>query len=159
MTAWSTHPLSGCVYPKETKSGSWWDICTPMFIAALFIIDKTWKQPCVSQQMTGQRRRGACMPGLSCFSHGQLFVTLWTVSCQAPLSMGFSRREYWRGLHALLQGIFPTQGSNPWVLHLLHWQADSLPLTPHIYTQWNTTQVWERKKSCHLQQHGQTFKA
>ena len=30
--------------------------------------------------------------------------------------------------HFLLQGIFPTQGSNPHLLHLLHWQADSLPL-------------------------------
>ena len=28
----------------------------------------------------------------------QLFVTQWTVSCQAPLSMGFSRQEYWSGL-------------------------------------------------------------
>ena len=37
-----------------------------------------------------------CM--LSCFSHIQLFVTLWTVSCQAPLSVGFSRQEYWSGL-------------------------------------------------------------
>ena len=31
------------------------------------------------------------------------------------------------GCHALLQGIIPTQGLNP---HLLHWQADSLPLAP-----------------------------
>ena len=31
-------------------------------------------------------------------SHVQLFVTLWTISCQAPLSTGFSRQEYWRGL-------------------------------------------------------------
>ena len=30
--------------------------------------------------------------------------------------------------HSLLQGIFPTQGSNLWLLHLLHCQADSLPL-------------------------------
>ena len=30
------------------------------------------------------------------------------------------------GWHFLLQGIFPTQGSNP---HLLHWQVDSLPLS------------------------------
>ena len=30
------------------------------------------------------------------------------------------------GCHSLLQGIFPTQGSNP---HLLHWQVDSLPLS------------------------------
>ena len=34
---------------------------------------------------------------LSCFSHVRLFVTLWTVACQAPLSMGFSRQEYWSG--------------------------------------------------------------
>ena len=30
------------------------------------------------------------------------------------------------GCHALLQGIFPTRGLNPSLLHLLHWQADSL---------------------------------
>ena len=32
--------------------------------------------------------------------------------------------------HALLQGIFPTQGLNPNLLHLLHWQRDSLLLMP-----------------------------
>ena len=32
------------------------------------------------------------------------------------------------GCHFLLQGIFPTQGSKPCLFHLLHWQADSLPL-------------------------------
>ena len=41
-------------------------------------------------------------------------------SPQAPLSMEFPRQEYWSGLHFLLQGIFPTQGSN---LYLLHCQA------------------------------------
>ena len=34
----------------------------------------------------------------------QLFATPWTVACQAPLSMEFSRQEYWRGL------LFPTPG-------------------------------------------------
>ena len=53
------------------------------------------------------------------------FATLWTVACQAPLTMEFSRQEYWSGLPFLLQGIFLTQASNP---HLLDWQADSLPL-------------------------------
>ena len=33
------------------------------------------------------------------------------------------------GCHFLLQGIFLTQGSNTYLLHLLHWQADSLPLS------------------------------
>ena len=34
---------------------------------------------------------------LSHFSHVRLFVTLWTIACQAFLSMGFSRQEYWSG--------------------------------------------------------------
>ena len=38
-----------------------------------------------------------------------------TVAHQAPVSMGFSRQEYWRGCHALLQGIFLTQGQNPYL--------------------------------------------
>ena len=37
----------------------------------------------------------ACV--LSCLSHVQLFATLWTVACQAPLYRGFSRQEYWSG--------------------------------------------------------------
>ena len=40
-------------------------------------------------------------------------AALWIAACQAPLSMGFSRsRSTGVGCHALLQGIFPTQGSN-----------------------------------------------
>ena len=42
----------------------------------------------------------------------------------------FSRWEYWSGCHALLQRIFPTQGSNPHLLCVLHWQLHSLPLAP-----------------------------
>ena len=57
------------------------------------------------------------------------FVTPWTVALQAALSMGFSRQEYWSDLHFLFQEIFPTQVLNPrFLLSLLHWQADSLPL-------------------------------
>ena len=40
----------------------------------------------------------------------------------------FSRQEYWSRLPSLLQGIFPTQGSNSCLLHLLHWPVGSLPL-------------------------------
>ena len=69
-----------------------------------------------------------CM--LSCFSHVQLFATLWTIGCQVPLSMILSRQEYWSGCHVLLQGIFSTQGLNPSFLCLLNWQAGSLPLAP-----------------------------
>ena len=51
-----------------------------------------------------------------CTQSHDTFVTSWTVAQQVPLSMGFSRQEYWSGCHALHQGIFLTQGSN---LHLL----------------------------------------
>ena len=44
-------------------------------------------------------------------------TTPWTIAHQAPPSMGFSRRGYCLGSHFLLQGIFPTQGSNPGLLH------------------------------------------
>ena len=47
----------------------------------------------------------------------RLFATPWTVAYQAPPSMGFSRQRYWIGCHFLLQGIFPTQGLNPDLLH------------------------------------------
>ena len=49
---------------------------------------------------------------LSHFSRVRLFATPWTAAHQAPLSMRFSRQEYWSGCHALLQGISPTQGLN-----------------------------------------------
>ena len=67
-------------------------------------------------------------------SHVWLFVTLCTVTQQAPMSMGFSPSKNTEvGCHALLQGIFVTQGSNPSTLCLLHWQVDSLPLS-HLGT-------------------------
>ena len=61
-------------------------------------------------------------------SYVLLFAVPWTVAHQAPLSMEFSRWAYWSGFPCL-QGIFPTQGSRLRLLCLMHWQADSLPLT------------------------------
>ena len=46
------------------------------------------------------------------------------------------------GCHLLLQRTFPTQGSNPCLLCLLHWQVDSLPLVP--------LESWTIKKTEHL---------
>ena len=47
------------------------------------------------------------------FSHVWLFVTLWTVARQAPLSMGFSRQEHWSGLLCPPTGSFPDLGMKP----------------------------------------------
>ena len=67
---------------------------------------------------------------VSRFSRVPLFVTPWTVAFQAPLSIRFSRQEYCSGLPSLLQRIFMSQGLNPHILHLLHWQAGSSSLAP-----------------------------
>ena len=71
---------------------------------------------------------GACV--VSCFSH------VWLCDPMDDSPPGFSvhgispNKNTGVGCHALLQRIFPTQGLNPCLLHLLHGQVDSLPLTP-----------------------------
>ena len=67
---------------------------------------------------------------LSCFSHVWLFATPWTVAHQAPLSMGFSRQEYWSGLPSPPPGDLSHPRWNLRLLCLLHWQVGSLPLPP-----------------------------
>ena len=66
---------------------------------------------------------------LSCCSRVWLLVTPWTVACQAPLSMRFSRQEYWGGLSCPPPGDLPDPGTEPashvscigrWVLY---WEA------------------------------------
>ena len=64
---------------------------------------------------------------LSCFSRVQLFVTLWTVACQAPQFMGFSRQEYWSQLLFPFPEEFPNPVIKPESPAL---QADSLPSEP-----------------------------
>ena len=61
------------------------------------------------------------------------------MDCSPPDSSvhGISQaRIHGVGCHFLLQGIFPTQELNPCLLHLLHWQADSLSLMPPSQYQW-----------------------
>ena len=54
-----------------------------------------------------------CLVAQSCLT----LCDSWTEAHQAPLSMGFSRQEYWSGLSCPPPEIFPTQGSNPGLLH------------------------------------------
>ena len=53
-------------------------------------------------------------------------MTLWSIACQAPLSVGFSRQEYWSGLLRPLPGDLPDLGIEPKPPAL---QWDSLPLS------------------------------
>ena len=57
-------------------------------------------------------------------SHVRLLATLWTVPHQAPLSVGFSRQEYWSGLPCLPPWDFSNPGIEPMCSAL---QAYSLP--------------------------------
>ena len=59
-------------------------------------------------------------------SRVHLFVTLWTVVCQAPLSVGSSRQESWSGLSFPPPGDLPNPGIEPASPAL---QEDSLPLS------------------------------
>ena len=53
---------------------------------------------------------------LSRFSHVWLFAKVWSIACQAPLSMGFSRQEYCRGLLRPPLGDLP----DPWMEPVSH---------------------------------------
>ena len=81
-------------------------------------------------------------------SHIRLFATPWTVAHQAPLSMGFSRQEYWSGLPFPSPGDLPNPGIEPRSPTL---QADSLPSEPPgkplmiLYLL-----IQEQRLSCHL---------
>ena len=60
---------------------------------------------------------------LSHFSRVWLFQTHWTAAHQAPLSMGFSRQEYWSGMPCPPPGDLPRPGTGPHLLCLLYWQG------------------------------------
>ena len=62
------------------------------------------------------------------FSHVRLIAIPWTVACQAPLSIEFSRQEYWSVLPFPTPGDLPYPRSNSHLLTLLPRQVDSLPL-------------------------------
>ena len=74
----------------------------------------------------------SCVGMLSRFSHVWLFATPWThatpVACQAPLTMGFSRQEYWSGLPGPPPGDLPDPGIEPAShLRFLSYCPDNIP--------------------------------
>ena len=73
---------------------------------------------------------------LSRFSHVRLFATLWIIAHQTPLSMGFSRQEYWSGLPRHPPGDLP---HDPGIEPL---SPVSLALAGRFFT---TSTTWEAK--------------
>ena len=88
---WLTFLKQGDLTPRLSFSLSWVLICPSAF-------QRSEKYRIWRERM------------LSCV---QLIATPGTVACQAPLSAGFSRQEYWSGLRALLKGNLPHPGMEP----------------------------------------------
>ena len=66
---------------------------------------------------------------VSHFSHVWLFATPWTTDCQALLSMGFSRQEYWSEFPCLPPGDLPHPGIEPLSLAAHALQVDAVLLS------------------------------
>ena len=85
-----------------------------------------------------------CAWELSRFSRVQLCATPWTVAHQVLCPWDSPRKNTGVGCHPLLQGTFPIQGLSRGLIHLLRWQAGSLPraspekpwLMPKISLKW-----------------------
>ena len=121
---WSHWPSVNSVFtPRQAQWG--WE-------AALNGAEVTAPQHPCSQGRAGRPFRGwlhevkpsfslVAVHFLNCV---QLFVTPWTVACQAPLSMGFSRQEYWNGYPLPSPGDLPDPGFEPLSpASLLYWLA------------------------------------
>ena len=65
-------------------------------------------------------------------------MTPWTVACQAPLSMEFSRPGYWSRFSFPSPGDLPDPGIEPASPVPPRWQADSLPVVPPVLNE-----LWE----------------
>ena len=96
----------------------------------------------------------SCVCVLSRFSRVQLFATLWTKAYQAPLSMGFSRQEYWSGVplpSPFLIMVMPKPHNNHsfWKDSSFHSQSCVQDLAPptgkQVSLEWTETsgELWE----------------
>ena len=117
--------------------------CTTVWISSMYTCIPS--HPCIPplQVITEHRAEPpvlySCFPLVIYFVYNSVYwllATAWTVACQVSLSMASPGKNTGVGCHAHFQGIFLAQGSNPSLLNLPHWQADSLPLVPpgYIYT-------------------------
>ena len=95
----------------------------------------------ICQLLERQCKTTCCIKYLRVYTltHVQLFGNSWTIARQAPLSMGFPRREYWSGLPCLSPGDLPDPGTEP--AYLMY------PLLADGYT---TSATWENPHVFHV---------
>ena len=123
-------------YPQRMETKSQRDIGTPIFSEGLFTIANIRKQlkcPSTTDESIKKMWRYICIHTYKqAFFVAQLlsrvsFMTLWTIACQPPLSMGFPRQEYWSGLLFSSAGDLPNPGIEPKSPAL---KEDCLPTEP-----------------------------
>ena len=102
-------------------------IITPKICLLLISLSSHNTEPGISMHKRCQCQWYMCACMLSHFSLAWLFVILWTVAHQGPLSMGFPRQEYWSGLPCPSSGALPDPEIKPRSPAL---QEDSLPSEP-----------------------------
>ena len=135
--------LITCLFLYSFLAFSPWSLCLPLweslplFYSQVYLISYLIKQSLKSPSLP------PCM--LGCFSHVQLFVTSWTVTHLAPLSMGFSRQEHWSGLPCPLPRALPDPGIKPSSLM-------SPALAGRFFT---TSAIWEALFAAETLQFGQ----
>ena len=114
--SWAVQWIHPCLQPRSVRPPTMWNILVLLWLLS-------------SQKLALHE----CP-----LSRVWLFVTLWTVVHQAPLSMELSRQEYWSGLQSPPPRDLPKPGTglNPSLLCLWHWQLDSLPLVPPGKRKW-----------------------
>ena len=112
-------------------------VCTWFFFKDLIVPSRTFILTMFAEAINFQIVKlihyGACT--LSHFSHVWVFVTLWTVAHQAPLSIGFSSQEYWSGLLYPFPGDLPYPGIEPTSLMFL-------ALVGRFFTTSTTWEAW-----------------
>ena len=147
---------------EQTKILIWNDTCTPVFITVLFTTVKIQRQP-----MSIDRWMDICVCicmyiyiyiyiyGMctKLFQSCPTFVILSIIALQLPLSMGFSRGEYWSGLPWPPPGHLPDPGIKPVSPAL---QADPFPLSHWGNLVYMDYYAFKIMKFCHLQQCGWT---
>ena len=86
-------------FKKESNCGNYWPVNWIIIVIKQML---TVKNPSISgknEVVFLHAPWTVCVCVHACVCHLQLFATPWTIACQAPLSMEFSRQEYWSGLY------------------------------------------------------------
>ena len=123
----SPFPAQLSIVPEVIRS----QVAVSLILSWKFFLFSSFISRCPHGLIMGARIQRMTQPkaDFKCVCYVQLFVILWTVAHQAPLSIGFSKQEYQRGFPCPTPGDLPELGIEPMSPEAPALQADSLPLS------------------------------